>query len=591
MKIKSFIINIYTMALLVLGLASCSKVELESFTPEIPVISFGQSEVRVSNGVDTIEIEVDANLPWRIKTDANWLSLIKANGVAGEKAKIAIQRNRVVTERSTKLIAYITNDTQSELMLIQAAGDPLPDVTRHFYVKVTGTITNDGLSWANATTLDNALENAVGNDVIHIAKGTYVPAKMITGGTVAQDVTFEITENVKLIGGYPENATTGATANPAVNETILSGQLSSGQAYHVVAITAIPETDKKVSFNGISIKNGKAHTAVTNISINGINVSKGHGGGVIIAGSTVEFNNVQITGNSSGLHAAGVFITGISNVTFRNSAVSNNTGVADGGNGGGIWNDGSTLTMYNSDVSGNRVGGVGGGIYAFNAARVSANNLFNVTIANNEVGAIGNAGRTGAGIYARERSKFVIVNSTIYGNKNNGTNGGAGISVYGVATLDLVNSTVVANVGGPGAGAIQTAGGGSGILNNPAHVNVVNISNSIISGNTGSPKEVAGAHTVNASIIASDVYNTSGAIVSGQTFDPGTAFDAFANYGGFAKTLPLTNSATTAINGGMSTLQLQILASNLALDADYFTIDQNNKNRSGKTVMGAALPQ
>lgn len=589
MKIKSLTLNIYTMALLVIGMASCSKVELESFTPQTPVINFDQAEVRVGNGVDTIEVEVDANLPWRIKTDANWLTLIKGNGNAGEKAKIAIQRNRVVTERSAKLIAYITNDSQSELMLIQAAGDPLPDVTRHFYVKTTGLATLDGSSWANATTLDFALENAVANDVIHIAKGTYVPTKMITGGTVAQDVTFEITENVNIIGGYPENATTGAAADPVLNETVLSGQLSSGQAYHVVAITAVAETDKKVSINGISIKNGKAHTAATNISINGINVSKGHGGGVIVAGSTVAFNNVHITNNSSGLHAAGMFITGIANVTFKNSTVANNTGIAETSNGGGIWNDGSYLYMYDSEVSGNRVGGVGGGLYAINTARTSFNYLFNVSIYNNVVGATGSASRTGAGIYAREKSKFVIVNSTIYANNNGGTAGGAGISVYGVATIDLINSTVTGNIAGAGNVAV---GGGSGIYNNPSPAgNIVNIYNSIVAGNTGSAKDVGGGNTSVSSAIGADIVNASGDVVSGQTFDAATAFNAFAKYTGFTKTLPLNNSATAAITGGMSTLQLQVLASNLSVDDTYFVIDQNNKTRSGKTVMGAALPQ
>jgi hypothetical protein len=589
MKIKSIFLNIYTMALLLAGLASCSKVELESFTPQIPVISFDQAEVRIGNEADTMEIAVDANLPWRIKTDANWLTLIKGNGHAGEKATIAIQRNRVVTERSAKIIAYITNDSQSELMLIQAAGDPLPDVTRHFYVKTTGLVTNDGLSWANATTLDIALENAVANDVIHIAKGTYVPTKMITGGTVAQDVTFEITENVNIIGGYPEDATTGATANAALNETILSGQLSSGQAYHVVAITAIPETGKKVNINGISIKNGRAHTAATNIPINGINVSKGHGGGVIVAGSTVEFNNVQITNNSSGLHAAGMFITGIANVTFKNSKIANNTGVAETSNGGGIWNDGSYLYMYDSEVSGNRTGGVGGGLYAINTARTSFNYLFNVSINDNAVGATGVASRTGAGIYAREKSKFVIVNSTIYGNNNNGTAGGAGISVYGAATVDLISSTISGNIAGAGNAAV---GGGSGIYNNPSPAgNIVNIYNSIVSGNTGSAKEVGGVHTSVSSVLGAEILNANGDVVSGQTFDASTAFSVFANYGGYAKSLPLTNSAAAAITVGMSTLQLQVLASNLTLADTYLVLDQNNKSRSGKTVIGAALPQ
>ena len=584
MKRRIFTLHLYALAFL-MSLAACRKIDRESFTPQSPSISFEQQEVRVGNDVDTIEIDVDANLPWRITTDAAWVSLIKANGNAGEKAKIAVQRNRVVEERTAEITAYITADAQSKLLLIQAAGDPLPDVTRHFYVKADGPATNDGLSWANATTLDVALENAVSGDVIHVAAGTYVPSKMIRGGTVAGDRTFEIAENVKLVGGYPATATTGAVANPAVNKSVLSGD---GQFYHVVAITAPREADKKVSISGFTIEKGKAHTAATNLTINGVSVSKGHGGGVIVAGSEVEFDHVSISDNQSGTHAAGMHITGIAKVTLRNSSVKNNTGLAETSNGGGIWNDGSELYMYNCEITGNRTGGVAGGLYAINTGRVSYNYLFNVTIAENEVGSTGNTGRTGAGIYARERSKFVIVNSTIYGNKNNGTAFGAGITLYGVSTVDLVNSTVFGNSGG--AGNASTVGG-SGIYNNPAHSNVLNIYNSIVAGNIGSAKEVGGANSPKSSVIGTEVYSYTGDVVAGQSFDATSAFAPFSTYGGFAKTLPLTNLTSAAAKVGMSTLQLQILASNLALEDTYFIIDQNNRSRSGKTVMGAALPQ
>ena len=588
MKRRIITLHLYAFALLLVSFGSCRKIELEGFSPQDPEISFSQQELRVANEVDTIEVDVQANLPWRIKSDANWITLIKANGTAGEKAKIAIQRNRTVTERTATIIAYITSDAQSEILLVQNAGDPLPDITRHFYVKATAIAANDGLSWTNATTLDAALDNAVSGDIIHVAAGTYVPGQMITGGTVSEDKTFEISQNVQLVGGYPASATNGAVPDPAVNKTILSGQMGSGQAYHVVAVTAPKATDKKVVINGFTIEKGRAHTTNTTISINGTAVSKAYGGGVIVAGSQVEFNKVIISDNESGLHAAGMFITGSAHVTLKSSAVRNNTGLTLTSNAGGIWNDGSELYMYDSEITGNKTGGVAGGLYAINTGRTTFNYLFNVTIANNEVGSTGNTARTGAGIYARERSRFVIVNSTIYGNKNNGTAFGAGISLYGVSSMDLVSSTVSANSGGEGNTATV---GGSGIYNNPAHVNVLNIYNSIISGNIGSQKEVGGTHSPKSSVIGNEVFSANGDLVSGQSFDASTGFGSFGNYGGFAETLPLNNTVNAAVSGGMSTLQLQILASNLALDHTYFVIDQNNKTRSGKTVMGAALPQ
>lgn len=586
---KSKIISYCAILALLLGFASCRKIDTEGFSPQTPVISFSEQEVRVGNNVDTVDIAVDANLPWRIKSDATWITLIKANGKAGENAKIAIQRNRTEIERSAEIVAYITNNSQSKLMLIQAAGDPAPDVTRNFYVTTTGTSLKDGLSWVNATSLEGALDNAVSGDIIHVAAGTYIPAQMITGGSVNEDKTFEIAQNVKLIGGYPAAAANGDVSNPAANPTILSGQLSgSVKTYHVVAITAPREANKKVSITGFTIEKGRAHTANTVITINSIPVSKGYGGGVIVAGSEVEFNQVKITSNESGLHAGGMYITGIARVTFTNSAVTANTGTAESSNAGGIWNDGSELYMYNSEISGNKAGGVAGGLYSINTVRTTYNYLYNVTIANNEVGFTGNKARTGAGIYCREKSKFVIINSTIYGNKNNGTAFGAGMAIYGVSSLDLVNSTVSGNSGGEGNTAVI---GGSGLYNNPAHVNTLNIFNSVIAGNIGSPNEVGGTHSTKSSIIGSTVYSYNGDVVSGQSFDPATAFAPFGSYGGFSKTLPLTSAANAAITGGMSVLQLQILSSNLSLADTYFIIDQNNKSRAGKTIMGAALPQ
>lgn len=587
---KSIIFQLLGIILVFTSIISCRKIDQESFTPKQPEISFEQGEVRIGNDVDTIEVDLKSNLPWRVKTSANWLSLLNANGSSDGKIRIAIQKNKTTEERQAVIEAYITENGKTEFTIIQNAGDPPPDFTRHFYVKEDGLAVNDGLSWAKATTLDEALDMAASGDVIHVAAGTYKPTVTITGGNTSEDKdkTFEITQNVKLIGGYPAQASDGAIANPEINKTILSGQLGADKAYHVVAVTALQEQDKQVEIDGFTIRDGRAHTSSSAISINGINVYRGYAGGIIVAGSKVVIKNSIIANNETATHCAGVYLTGNSHVTFRNTSIADNTGLAATTNGAGIWNDGSTLYMYDSEVVGNRGGGVGGGIYALNTGRISYNYLFNVTIANNEVGTMGATTRTGAGIYARERSKFVIVNSTIYGNKNNGSSFGAGIALYGVSTVDLVNSTVSKNVGGEG----NTAAiGGSGIYNNPAHANVLNIYNSIISGNEGSAIEVGGDHSSRSSVAGTSVYNYDGVLDAGLSFDPAAAFSPAGKYGGFGQTIPLLNLNSVAAKSGMSTLQLQILASNLSIESSLLSVDQNGKSRSGKTVMGAALPQ
>lgn len=402
---RSIIFQLLSIILVFTSIVSCRKIDQESFTPKQPEISFEQQEVRVGNDVDTIEIDLKSNLPWRVKTDENWLTVLNANGPADDKIRIAIQKNRTTEERQAEIEAYVTENAKTILAIIQEAGDPAPDYTRHFYVKTDGLEANDGLSWAKATTLDQALDRAASGDVIHVAAGTYKPTVTITGGNASEDKdkTFEISQNVKLIGGYPAEAADGAAANPEINKTILSGQLNTGKAYHVMAVTALQEQDKQVEIDGFTIRDGSAHTASSAININGINVYRGYGGGMIIAGSKVEIKNSIVSNNETATHCAGVYLTGNSHVTFRNTSISNNIGLAATTNGAGIWNDGSTLYMYDSEVTGNRGGGVGGGIYALNTGRTSYNYLFNVTIANNEVGTMGATTRTGAGIYAREK--------------------------------------------------------------------------------------------------------------------------------------------------------------------------------------------
>lgn len=573
----------FLMILVQLFAVSCYKVNRESFTPGTPDISFPQTAVTVPSEMDTIEIAVNANLPWRVKTDADWISFIKANGDKTGTFKIAIARNRSTEPRTAEIEGYITADEVVKMTLTQQGGEPAPDETRHFYVKTSGSEDKDGLSWANATTLDAALANAANGDFIHIAAGAYIPSKTITGGNTgsAADNTFEIAQNVHLIGGYPADAATGSVANATANPVLLSG---GDQKYHVVVVSAIPERQHMVSMKGITITKGHAGSSGA-VTVNGASLARNYGGGLVVIKSKLLLEDCRILDNTSDQHIAGIYMLSQSELTVRNSTISGNKAI---GNGGGIWNDGSTLYLFDTEITGNIANGVGGGLYSLNVGVTSFNYLYNVTIAENQVGAPGFA-RVGAGIYSRERSQYKIVNSTIYGNKNIGTGFGAGIAVYGGSTVDIINTTISNNEGGVGNTA---ANGGSGIFNNNSPTaNTVNIYNSIISGNTGYASETGGANiNLQSSISGKSVYNYEKAVEPGQSFDPAAMFMPFAKYGtGFGKTLPV-KAGTPATVFGMTNLQLQVMGANLSLDENYYLKDQNNKSRAGTKMMGAALP-
>ena len=578
---KLNIYRLFMLAFFSLAIVACQKIDLKSFIPADPDVSFTQQQISVGNEAEEVELEINANLPWRIRTTATWIQLVKANGNPGEKAKIAIQRNRVTESRSAKVEVYITEDSKSELLVIQAAGDPAPDYTRHFYVKTSGTINNDGLSWGAPTTLDEALDRAVDGDIIHIAAGTYAPTSPITGGTAndAKEYTFEVRTNIHLIGGYPANAQGTEEANPAVNPTILSGNLGSDKARHVVVISAPKMTDKEVALQGLTIRDGNAG-GTGSVTVNGTAFSRQHGGGMIIGNTKVLIENCQIIENTTANHAAGMHVTGQSLVTIKNSSISKNSATIASSNGGGIWNDGSTIYLYNSTINENRIGGVGGGIYAFNTSRTSYTYMYNVTISNNVTGIFGQ-NSAAPGYYGRELSEGVMVNCTIYGNTAGGTAGGGGIRMHGTAKLNVLSSTIVNNAGGVGSGIdISTTG-----------VNEVNLFNTIVAGNTGAAAQTAGnGITFSTSIIGSNVYDVNGNIITGATFDPATMLGTLADNGGNTKTVLPLGTNNPALVHGMSLLQLQLLSINQNLEEDFITKDQNNRSRTNTTVMGAAIP-
>jgi len=558
--------------------AGCRKIDIENFSPSDPNLSFATETIEVSNEALEYDIEVKSNLPWRVKSDAAWLSFVTENGNGDGSFKIGVSRNRTTETRTAEIVAWVTDGYQKVFTITQQAGEAPPDFTQHFYVKVDGSVNADGLSWGNATTLDNALDIANSGDFVHIAAGTYKPGMAITNGvsTDEKDFTFEIKTNLTLIGGYSANAQGSEQANPQVNQTILSGNLGANKARHVVTVSAIMEADKKVSISGMTIKEGQAGGGGSgSIAIEGTNYSRQHGGGMIIGKANVLIDNCQIIENSTTNHAAGMYITNNAVVTIKNSSISKNTATVAASNGGGIWNDGSTIYMYNTTVDGNRVGGIGAGIYALNTARVSYTFMYNVTISNNVVGIFGDS-RAAAGYYGRERSEGVMVNCTVAGNV--AQSNGAGISMYGGSKLDIISSTVTGNLS-------ATA---SGIHNNGN--NTINIHNSIISGNSSEEQTGGTAISKRAStIIGGTAYDEEGGVIVGASFDASTMIGTLANNGGLTKTILLTGTNNPAMQYGMTVLQLQLLAINDNLEESIITSDQTGKDRSGKTTMGAVV--
>ena len=459
----------------------------------------------------------------------------------------------------------------------------------HYYVKTDGSADKDGLTWETATTLANAIDQAMNGDVIHVAAGSYVPSVPLTGMKTALDNTFEIHSNFSMIGGYPADAAEGAVADPVANETILDGDHA---VCHVVAVTAAKMNGMKASLDGFTIKNGSSQfSTVGSTTIGGVKFYQSYGAGIFIGNATVDILNCKIVDNTD-IRMGAIRVDAGAEALFDNCVVADNaTKSTTTYNCGGLWADGAKLLRINNcTFSNNKASGVAPCIYVFGDTGGKTNVLIsNTTISGNSVNPE-HATLNGGGIYVRENGNLVIVNSTVCGNHSGK---GGGIAVYGKAAKPskavIVSCTIAGNTtvtAGNGAGLQQAAVGGA-----------IEVYNTLISGNTtdGAADDVAwfkdASYKVANSIIGGTVYNADGMAVAGAAFDPASMLSPLGDNGGATKTCVLLGDANPARQYGMSASELKILGETLdpAFGEAVSAIDQTGASRTGKTVIGAVV--
>lgn len=575
----------------------CKKaIELDSFSPKDPSIVLVNDAISVGKEEQDSEFKMTSNLPWRTKSNADWITVDNTSlSGAGEKEstiKIKINRNPTIQPRTGTVSIWITEAYQKNFTVNQAAGDPPPIVKRNLYVKVGAT--GDGASWTSPISLSAALAmNLDEGDMIHIAAGTYQPEISVTGGSaiVAGDKTFEVKQNIKLIGGYPANATSGALADPMINATVLDGNST---ANHVLTISAPSVTGQQVSISGITVQKGNTSTSTSSTTINGLAFPKTNGGGIIVGRAAVELVKCIITDNTGWSGGAGIYAFTNAKVTLRESVVKNNTVSSTGANGGGLHIEKqSDLYVYSSSISTNGAGGFAGALYQYTGSF----HIYNSTINGNGAGFVGSTttGKAYGGVYLREGTGE-LVNCTIHGNTS--SNIGGGIGVFGTAAapanLQIISSTVTGNM-------VKNASAlGGGLYMNAADV-TVNIHNSIISGNTrgatgtGTASDVEGVAaagwTKKSSVIGSQVFDFNAVAISGATFDFATMLGSLANNGGGMSTVKLSATGNPAVTNGMTSSQLTTLGASLPtqVPASIISFDQIGNTRSGKTHMGSLV--
>jgi len=343
------------------------------------------------------------------------------------------------------------NATISVTTFVDEYADPGPG---------TGCSLREAITAANTDTAFGGCVKGLGTDTVQLDIGTYVLS--IAGTNEDANVTgdLDITAAIMLHGS--DSGTTiidGGDIDRVIDSRITT-------TIHALTVT----NGRTVTTDSLGGKGGGIYTSTwmslidVDVTYNETGDGANNGGGGIYNAGNLTLTNVEVSHNSVGSGntigcGGGIFVfdaySGITSLTINSSTISDNScgsvfkgNDTIGGNGGGIFQTGSDVTVSTVDV-------------VINDSTISGNHAANGTDA--EAG-------SGGGIFVNAQgSQMQIDQSLVYDNHagdnllHQGGNGG-GIAVAYTSVLDLRNSTISGNYAGDSADDTGKYGGyGGGI--------------------------------------------------------------------------------------------------------------------------------
>ena len=267
------------------------------------------------------------------------------------------------------------------------------------FVNAAATGTNSGDSWSNAfTDLQDALA-AVGScdGEIWVAAGTYFP----DSGTLNRGATFDLVNDVVLLGGFAGGETLSSERDPSINLTILSGDLASDDSgtlnnhensYHVVPGSG---TSRSTVLDGFIVRGGNADDA-----------TEKSGAGLYNSNGSPSILNCIFENNVASTDGGGIYNTTSSSPEIIDCVFRKNSA----GSGGGIFNNDSSSPAFTNCVFSGNSANFGGGIGTTNNSRP--------TITNSNV--VGNTALSGGGLHNGFLSSSTVTNSILWENSDSG---------------------------------------------------------------------------------------------------------------------------------------------------------------------------
>jgi len=149
------------------------------------------------------------------------------------------------------------------VLAVEEENDPVPPVV---FVDASADGLSNGTTWADAFTevpgALSAIDNSPGTEEIWVAAGVYTPAEA-SGDRAA---TFQLSSGLAWYGGFPAGGGAWEDRDPALHETILSGDLAGNDgpdfadndenSYHVVTAGGV---DSTAVLDGFTISGGHAN--------------------------------------------------------------------------------------------------------------------------------------------------------------------------------------------------------------------------------------------------------------------------------------------------------------------------------------------
>lgn len=271
----------------------------------------------------------------------------------------------------------------------------------------------------------------------------------LLAAVLAQAAVHEVTTAADSGPGSLRTAIAAANASPDDDEIVFAPGLDHATPIVLLSGQLLIQDNGRLTLRGEGriVVDGNANGRVidiaddANVVIEGMTLRNGEvdwigtrdGGGLYVgAGATVALDRVVVSGNrvaaNSMLSGGGIYLSNGANAVLTNVAVVDNT--AENRGGGIFVAVASTLTMFNSTVSGNNDGGI---------ASAGTLRLINSTVTNNHSG-------NRAGIYTQ--GTLELVNSIVAGNTGSHDCGQGGGST--VRSYSLVGSGTCDGGGGPG---------------------------------------------------------------------------------------------------------------------------------------------